>query len=173
MPSENKPSDDEKGGGFARFADTLSFASGVAAGGAVLLILGLVSAEIVLRNLFGTSLMVGDELCGYLNAAVIFLGLGYTLREGGFIRVEMLYDSMSRAWRMASRWCFVLVSAVFVFAMLYYTSTHLIYLYTAGVRSDGLTQMLLFLPQIPVVVGSAILLVQLLSYIFGRMHKVP
>lgn len=173
MQSGNSPFSEETKSGFARFADSLSFASGVLAGAAVIVILGIVCAELVLRNLLGKSLLVGDELCGYLNVAVVFLGLGYTLREGGFIRVELLYDVMSRAWRNVSRWFFVLASIVFVVAALYYSIKHLTYLYRSGIRSDGLTELLLFIPQISVVVGLGILLIQLLSYLFGRMHKVP
>lgn len=173
MQSENSSPTEVEKSGLARFANSLSFVSGALAGAAVVLILAVVCAEMLLRNLLGTSLLIGDELCGYLNVAVIFLGLGYTLREGGFIRVELLYDAMSHAWRAASRWFFVLTSIVFVCAMLYYSLKHLIYLFEADIRSDGLTEMLLYIPQIPVVVGSAVLLVQLLSYVFGRMNKVP
>ncbi len=173
MQSENSPSVEETKSGFARFADSLSFAAGALAGVAVLIILALVCAEILLRNLLGKSLLVADELCGYLNVAVVFLGLGYTLREGGFIRVELLYDVMSRAWRTASRWYFVLASIVFAIAAFYYSFKHLMYLYRSGIRSDGLTEMLLYIPQVAVVVGLGILLIQLLSYLFGRMHKVP
>ncbi len=168
----SSPAEAEKSG-FARFADSLSLVSGVLAGVAVILILAIVCAEILLRNLAGRSLLIGDELCGYLNMAVVFLGLGYTLREGGFIRVELLYDVMSHSWRAASRWFFVLTSIIFVCAMLHYSLKHLVYLYGAGIRSDGLTEMLLYIPQAPVVVGSAILLIQLLSYVLGRMNKVP
>ena len=68
---------------------------------AVVAILVIVCIETVLRQ-FQASLLVTDEIAGYLNAAAIFLGLAWTLREGGFIRVELLYD---RAAGASSRRC--------------------------------------------------------------------
>ena len=55
----------------------------------VVLILILVCAEVIFR-LFNRSTMVADELGAYLNAAIVFLGMTYTLREGGFIRIELI-----------------------------------------------------------------------------------
>ena len=70
----------------------------------VVLILILVCAEVFFR-LFNRSTMVADELGAYLNAAIVFLGMSYTLREGGFIRIEALYERLSGAALRAVTFC--------------------------------------------------------------------
>jgi TRAP-type C4-dicarboxylate transport system permease small subunit len=51
----------------------------------------LVCLEILLRSVFGSSTLIASEMSGYLLAASVFLGLAWTLRNGGFIRVDILY----------------------------------------------------------------------------------
>ena len=96
----------------------LAQACGVLAALAIVAILVIVCAETVLRQ-FQASLLVTDEIAGYLNAAAIFLGLAWTLREGGFIRVEILYDRAVGGLRQALRWLIVLTATAFTAIMLW------------------------------------------------------
>lgn len=161
------------GGPFCRFVDRLSGWLGALSALAIVAILVLVCVEIVMRNVLGRSTMISDEVAGYLNAAAVFLGLGYTLREGAFIRVDSLYIKLRGRVLLAARWAFTLVTLVSVAVLLYYMVKHVLYLYHNNVRSDSLSQTPLYIPESVVVVGLAVLLLQLLTYIVKRVRDVP
>lgn len=59
---------------FSKLARSIVQGAGYLAGVATVLILILVCVEVIVR-LFGSSTMIADEFAGYLNAAIIFLGL--------------------------------------------------------------------------------------------------
>lgn len=60
-----------------------------------LFVLGM--AELVSRDLLGASLSFSIEYSGYFLAAVLFLGSGWTLRQGGHIRVNLIGSRLSPA----------------------------------------------------------------------------
>lgn len=60
---------------------------------AALFVLGF--AEIILRSGFGISLPFVVEYSGYLLVLVLFLGSGWTLSQGGHIRVTLLSEQVS------------------------------------------------------------------------------
>ena len=63
-----------------RLANKIVQGTGYLAGVATVLILLLVCVEVIAR-MFNLSTQITDEYAGYLNAAVIFLGLGYSLKN--------------------------------------------------------------------------------------------
>jgi TRAP-type C4-dicarboxylate transport system permease small subunit len=143
------------------------------AGIALLLIFALEMYEIVLRNGFGKSTMFADEVCGYLNVAVVFLGLAYTLARGGFIRVEALYRHFKGRLKVVADWYAVIVSVIFAAAVLYQMIKYTLYSFVNDVRSPEVTATPQYIPQLLVVIGMAVLLIQLLTYVRRRCRKLP
>ncbi|MCL4440316.1 MAG: TRAP transporter small permease [Firmicutes bacterium] len=86
---------------FVRLCDGLSLACGVLA--AVLLIIGLtlIIIEVVIRTLFSMTLYITEEYTGYLMLAITFLGLSYTLKEKGHIRMLFLHTLLKGKARIA------------------------------------------------------------------------
>lgn len=158
---------------FVRFVNRLSLVGGYLAALAIVALLVLICVEIAMRNMLGRSTLISDEFAGYLNAMAIFLGLGYTLRERGFIRVELVYDRLRGRMLTFSRWSSVLTSLTFVGIMLYYAAKQVIYLYQNDITSSSFYQTPLYLPQLGVVVGLLLLLLQLLTYALGRVRDLP
>ena len=165
---------------FDRFVDGLdrvlyriARVSALLAAAAALAILGLVCLEVFLRELFARSTMIADEMSGYLNVAIVYLGLAYTLREGGFIRVEVVYNKIAaRAGRIVP-WFIVLVSLGYVVLLIYYMTREVIYSYEAGVRSMFVSQTPLFWPQLLIPLGLGILALQLLAFALKRVRDLP
>lgn len=155
-----------------RFVGRLAQACGVLSGLAIVAILIIVCVETVLRQ-FRASLLVTDEVAGYLNAAAIFLGLAWTLREGGFIRVEILYDRATGAMRQALRWLIVLTATAFTAVLLWVCTRHVIYAYNRDTRAVSILDTPEWIPQSVMVVGLAILLLQLLAWIVARVRSIP
>jgi len=173
MTSEGKPADiNAPTTAFGRLADTISNAAGVVSAVCVVAILVIVCAEVLLRHL-NHSLLVTDEIAGYLNAAVIFLGLGYTLKSGGFIRVELIFEALPAPLRLAAKWLFTLISAAAVGMLLYYAIQHVIYAFDQDTRAISILDTPEWIPQSVMVIGLAVLLLQLLAFIVERVRTAP
>jgi len=171
--SEGKPADvAPPATAIGRLADKVSTAAGVAAGFCVIGILLIVCSEVVLRQ-FKHSMLVTDEIAGYLNASLVFLGLAYTLKSGGFIRVEVTYDAMPPALRMIARWIFTSVAAVFIGTILYYATLHVHYAFVQDTRAVSVLATPEWIPQSVMVIGLAVLFLQLVAYLFERVRNVP
>ena len=77
-----------------------------------LLMAALVFALVVLRNVFSMGSIAAQELVVYFHAVLLMLAFGYTLKEGGHIRVDVLYrnfSSLNQAWINALGSCFLLI----------------------------------------------------------------
>lgn len=164
--------DRQAGSAFGRFVNNVGNGAAVLAGIAIMVILVLVCVEVALRP-FKYSLQIVDEVCGYLNAGAVFLALAYTLREGGFIRVELLYDRLKGAVRRAVQWFIVLTGLVYVVLLLYYTIIHVSYLYQKDVRAVSVIETPEWLPQTAAIVGLAVLLLQLVAFVINRVRHIP
>jgi TRAP-type C4-dicarboxylate transport system permease small subunit len=156
----------------SRISRNIVQGAGYLAGVATFLILVLVCVEVVAR-LFGTSIMVADEFAGYLNAAIIFLGLGYALKEGAFIRVEIVYDRMKGKWLAAVQWIIVLSSLAFAAILTYFMASHTQYAIEQDIRAVSLLQTPEWIPMIVVSIGCAILVLQLVMFVVTRFKNLP
>ncbi|MGE0699919.1 MAG: TRAP transporter small permease subunit [Hyphomicrobiaceae bacterium] len=157
---------------FGRLVNAVSNGAAVLSGVAIVAILVLVCAEVVLRQL-NRSLQVVDEIGGYLNAGAVFLALAYTLREGGFIRMELVYDNLKGRIKQAVRWFIVTTGLVYVAVLLYFTVIHVTYLYAKDVRAVSVIETPEWIPQSVAIIGLAVLLLQLVAFVATRCRNVP
>jgi TRAP-type C4-dicarboxylate transport system permease small subunit len=155
-----------------RWVGRLAWTCGVLAALSVVAILAIVCIETVLRQ-FQASLLVTDEIAGYLNAAAIFFGLAWTLREGGFIRVELLYDRAVGGLKQALRWLIVLTATAFTAIVLWVCIRHVIYAFDRDTRAVSIIDTPEWIPQTVMVLGLAVLLLQLVAWIVGRARHIP
>jgi TRAP-type C4-dicarboxylate transport system permease small subunit len=139
---------------------------------AIVAILVMVCAETALRQ-FRLSLMVTDEIAGYLNAAAVFFGLAWTLREGGFIRVEILYDRAKGIVGQALRWLIGLTSLCFAAILLWVCTRHVVYAIRHDTRAVSIIETPEWIPQSVMVIGLAILLLQLVAWLLARFRNIP
>ena len=138
----------------------------------VVLIMVLVCLEVLARQIFNTSTMIADEMGAYLNAAIIFLGSAYTLREGGFIRVELIYDRVGDAGRRLIDLFCSLVSLAFVLVTVWFMIEHVMYAYQHGTRAVTVLQTPEYLPQSLMVIGSVLMALQLIVIVFRPPRRV-
>lgn len=74
--------------------DLVGYVSGTGAaisGAFNFVILILVCAEVINRNIFNASFLGATELTGYCMTGVVFYGLAYSMRHDVFVRVDFLY----------------------------------------------------------------------------------
>ncbi|MBZ1351492.1 TRAP transporter small permease [Alcaligenaceae bacterium LF4-65] len=153
-------------------ANRLVQGAGYIAGAAVVLILVLVCIEVIARQ-FGASTQVADEFAGYLNAIVIFLGVGYALKEGAFIRVEIVYDKLKGATRNLAQWIIVVTSLIFAVVLTYFLAMHTLYAFEQDIRAVSVVETPEWLPMLVVTIGCLILVVQLVMFLVTRFKNLP
>jgi TRAP-type C4-dicarboxylate transport system permease small subunit len=145
-----------------RALDGLFTAAAILAAILLATIAALTLAEIVGR-FFGVLMPAGTEFGGFAMAASIFLGLGWTLRNGGHIRVNLVLQRLSeRARRPVEIWCLVF-AAVVVAVMAYGTAHMVMNSFNFGSLGTGLVPVPLWIPQLSMVIGVVLLEVAIIE----------
>jgi TRAP-type C4-dicarboxylate transport system permease small subunit len=157
----------------SQFIERLSQIGGWIAAAAVLGILGLVGFEIVARSFLGFSTQVSDEFSGYLNVAAIYFGLAYALKEGAYVRVEPVYRLFRGPWAIAVRWLIVVASLAYMAVTTVYFFHYTVSNFRDGIVSTSFSQAPLWIPQTAIVIGSALLVLQLAAYLLRGGRDVP
>jgi TRAP-type C4-dicarboxylate transport system permease small subunit len=78
----------------------IEYASEAISSLALVVMIVLIGAEAIIRNLFGGSLQITDEIGGYLLVAVTFLSMSVSEAHGAFHRVELVQARMGRGARI-------------------------------------------------------------------------
>lgn len=144
-----------------RLNDRLADILGQIAGLMVLIIFAFVVGEVFSRKLFNISSRFTWEYIGYMTGAVIFLGLAYTQKSGGHIRLTFLNNAIGPK---ACRYLDIVCTTFAVGVVGYLTWALGYHAYLAWLRG-GLaataTRTPLFLPHGILAVGALFFLLQL------------
>ena len=160
-----------------KYIDTLSSWGGAASGASIVLITSLILIEIAVRTLSGRSTFITEEYSAYLLVCFVFLGMSYTLREDGHIRVNLVLSRLKAPWRdVAELCCAVLGFFAFAYLTWYVTILFLDSLST-GVTSMHVSKTPLCIPRAIPVIGSLMMALQFLCLItrtvLALVHRTP
>ena len=129
--------------------------SGYAAAFFLILVAGFILTGIASR-IFGFYIRGLAEYSGYSMAASSFLALAYTFGEKGHIRITLFLEkAKENARRALELWC-LFVSTFFSGFLSYYFIKMLIISIKFGERSEGADEILMWIPQLSVAIGSTI-----------------
>ncbi len=121
----------------------------------LILLCGLVIWSILAR-VVGVFAGGATDVAGYVMATSTFMALSYTFRSQGHIRVALLIQNlMGTTRRIFELWCLGVLSAISVF-LAWYMARLAIDSWEFGERSEGADAILMWIPQTPVAVGSAL-----------------
>ena len=96
------------------------------------------------------------EYSGYSMAAASFFALSYTFVEGGHIRITLFFERLTRnKKKFLEIWC-LSIASIFSGYLAYYFLKMLIISYKFQERSEGADEILIWIPQTSVSLGSAI-----------------
>lgn len=146
-----------------RWVDRISGWSAALCGFILCFSLVLILTEIVLRGAFSKTLFITEEYSGYLMSALTFMGLSYTMREKGHIRVTLLQGVLSNTGKLIlDLVCFLIGFLTFSFiawqcALFFWDSV------ITQSRSMQISETYLAIPQAFMPLGSGLLALQLLS----------
>jgi TRAP-type C4-dicarboxylate transport system permease small subunit len=151
--------------------DRLSSAGGIVSGITILLMSGLILLEVILRSATGISILIAEEYSAYLLVVFGSMALAYTLKSEGHIRVDLILLKLpDRGRSIVHLCCSILGFSVFVFAACQawgqcYGS------WLSHETSMYYSKTPLWLPQLSIFVGSALMALQLLSTVASQFHS--
>ena len=124
--------------------------------GALLILLCLLVLWSIVARLIGMYAGGAANVAGYIMATSTFTALAYTFRSDGHIRVSLLIQNLFGAVRRGVETiCLGVMSAVAAF-LAYYMSYLCYDSWDFNERSEGADAVLLWIPQLPVAIGSCL-----------------
>ena len=116
----------------------------------------------ILSRIFGFYIRGLAEYSGYCMAASSFFALAYTFVEGGHIRITLFLEKISiNKKKYLETWCLIIAS-FFSGYLAFYFIKMLIISYKFQERSEGADEILIWIPQTSVAIGSSIFFICIL-----------
>ena len=129
------------------------------------LVLGLMTVlillEIFLWNLFQKTTLIADEYSAYGLAVLIFLGCGYTLKEKGHIRIDLILNLLPYRLALLLKFIAGLVSTILLGYITWQLGRMTFSAWHYGSTSGTLTATPLWVPQSLIVIGAAMFTLQM------------
>tara|TARA_B100000287_G_scaffold368056_1_gene364153 strand:+ start:92 stop:580 length:489 start_codon:yes stop_codon:yes gene_type:complete len=127
---------------------------------AIFILIGIAS------RIFGFYIRGLAEYSGYCMAASSFFALAYTFVEGGHIRITLFLEKISgHKKKYLETWC-LLIASFFSGYLAFYFIKMLIISYKFQERSEGADEILIWIPQMSVAIGSLIFFVSIFHHLF-------
>lgn len=138
-----------------RLLDGLYDAGAVLAALCMTALLTVIVAQMIARWT-GHVIRGGTDYAGYLMAAASFLAFAHTLNRGAHIRVELLLQAAGRHRRLAETLCLAIATAISVY-LAWYAAQLVRWSWALGDISQGQDATPLWIVQLPVALGAALL----------------
>ncbi len=136
----------------------LYLASGLLSAAALVLICVLVMAQVIARNLGGT-VRDAEEFAAWAMAAAGFLGLPYALHCGAHIRVEVALRFLPKPLHHPMELMANAIALALASYLAWYCALFVFDSWRFNEVSQGLVPVPLWLPQLPMVIGTVLLAV--------------
>ncbi len=126
---------------------------------AVFILIGIAS------RIFGFYIRGLAEYSGYCMASASFFALSYTFVEGGHIRITLFLEKLSAVKkRILEIWCLG-IGCFFSGYLAFYFIKMLIISYKFQERSEGADEILIWIPQTSVAIGSTIFFISVFHHL--------
>ena len=156
----------------AYLVEKIADRAGYYSGWLVPLMMMLVVVEVFMRYVLHQPLMVADEFSAYMLVALSYLGMAYTWRQGGHVRVTVL---VSRLPSRASSWI-RLMGLILIFIFMTELDRvgykMIMYALKINLRSSTWLMVPLFWPQLAVFIGFVLLTLLLVVDIVRTFIKI-
>ena len=146
------------------FLDRLYMGCGIIA---ALFLIGILSLIVIqmLARWTGEVFPGAPDFAGYFMAAASFFAFAHALNRGAHIRVSMLLNVVGpRTRRVLETWCFAVGTAL-AWYFVYYATKATYWSWKFNDISQGQDAMPLWIPQLPMVIGSAVFAIALTDHL--------
>lgn len=158
---------------FVRLVETLNNISGYLSVLLLLFSIGLIAVHVFARRVLNAPLLFGEEVSGYLLLWMTFLGLAYTMKTGGHVRVDLFVQRFSDRSKLLFHKLPNILGILFTLIFLAGNFLMVRQFYVKHTLSTKDLQIPLVIPGIGLVIGSLLLLFQMLVQLFGSEKKAP
>ena len=132
---------------------------------AVFILIGISS------RIFGFYIRGLAEYSGYCMASASFFALAYTFVEGGHIRITLFLEKLSGLKKkIVETWCLI-IATFFSGYLAFYFIKMLIISYKFQERSEGADEILIWIPQTSVAIGSTIFFISVFHQLIITIKK--
>ena len=132
---------------------------------AVFILIGISS------RIFGFYIRGLAEYSGYCMASASFFALAYTFVEGGHIRITLFLEKLSGfKKKLVEIWCLI-IATFFSGYLAFYFIKMLIISYKFQERSEGADEILIWIPQTSVAIGSTIFFISVFHQFFKKLLR--
>ena len=128
----------------------------------MLLMMPVITYEVIMRYVFDNAPMIADEFGGYFLVAVTFIGLAYTMKEKGHIRVEMVTSKLSARGANWLRLFTLFVALVVTGVLTVETIAFVRFSIRLGLKSESWLMVPSYIPQIVMPIGVFLFFLQIM-----------
>ena len=125
----------------------------------------------VSSRIFGFYIRGLAEYSGYCMASASFFALAYTFIEGGHIRITLFLEKLSGNKKRITEIWFLSIASLFSGYLAFYFIKMLIISYKFQERSEGADEILIWIPQTSVAIGSTIFFISVFHQFILNIKK--
>jgi TRAP-type C4-dicarboxylate transport system permease small subunit len=151
-----------------RIADLVGYFSGWL----VPLMMILIAVEVFMRYVLHQPLVVADEFSAYMLVALSYLGLAYTWRQGGHVRISILVSRFPSRVSSWVRLIALIMVLIFLIGLDQAGYKMIMYALKINLRSSTWLTIPLFWPQLTVFIGFILLTLLLVAEIARTIVKI-
>lgn len=134
------------------------YASGIS----IILIAIIMFYDVVLRYFFDSPTYWADELSEYMIVWAVFISMAWVLKTNRHIRVELLFNRLSKGGKQTAT-VICILSSLFFFVLFIYASLKMaLQSFSLGRTSISPLQMPMVIPHLSLVLGGILVFIQLL-----------
>jgi len=152
--------------------EKLADLSGYVSGWMVPIMVALVAMEVFTRYVLRNPTMVADEFSAYLLVALSYMGLAYTWRQGGHVRITILVNWLPERAAAWIRLIVLIMIFIFMIGMTQAGFKMVLYAHQINLRSDTWLIFPLVWPQLTVLIGFLTLTLTVLLDIAKAIAKI-
>ncbi len=130
----------------------------------------MVLAEVITRYLMQAPLSIADEMGGFMLVGITFVGLAYTWKERGHVNVEIVTNILPPKVKQWVRFFTLILALFFCYPLIIGCYELLQDSILFGSRSGSWMRTPLVIPQSFLLVGSVLLLLQLIAEVIKAVY---
>lgn len=135
----------------------------------VLAMMLVIAVDVFTRAVFGYSWQMSEEIAGYLLVALVFCSLSIGARDGAMLRVDFLFVRFGRRLQQLLDRLYAVLGLAFVGLWTYQLGRLVWSSYTREMVSNSAYPVPLWIPQVAMPLGAALLFVVLVAIVRGRV----
>lgn len=135
----------------------------------MVLIVILIAVEILLRSVFHTSTLISDEYSAYFFVGVVMLGLAYTFKEEGHIKITLVTSVLGKGGQAVMDVLATVVALAATTFALYYSGVMVYDSWSLDMRADTISETPIYLSQLMIPMGLLLFDLQLVARLLKRL----